>query len=203
MKRIFLALSVIALFSCKNNTNTASNATSDSSKVSQNISSDAKLDSIGITKIGEHLRTLQPVDTSVLLSIFPESLLHLKRTEIRGSEETIPLNEFNATYEDGAKTVNIHIIDGGSTNNDAYMTTEYYLNEIHLSKLDNKNYEIEKIENINNIKTYQNQLTTDGETNSTIDLVINNRFGISISGKNITLDELKTVVNSLNLTKLK
>ncbi len=203
MKRILAFSAVLLAISCNdNNTKTDKNNT-DSTNTTVTTPAPETLDSAAIAKIGEHLRTLEPVDTSILLSIFPETALSMKKTNLKGSEEPIPLNEFEAEYKEGNKAVTIHIIDGGNTTNDAYMTTQYYLNAIYLSNFDNKSYEIEKVETINNIKVYENQLNSDGETRSNMSFVVNNRFGIEINGINVNLEKLKPVLNTLNLTKLK
>lgn len=192
----------LVAISCNNNNGKTEKNNKDSVS-SSNTTAPETLDSAAIAKIVDHLKTLEPVDSSILLSIFPESVLNIKKTNIKSSEELISLNEFDAEYKGENKTINIHIIDGGSTQNDAYMTTRYYLNEIHLTKYDNQIYEIEKSETINNIKVYETQKNSDGEISSSIHFVINNRFGIQIDGTNTTLDELKPIIGTLNLAKLK
>ena len=205
MKKMIIALVALLLVACSKEEKVKeeqSGGLSDmitSEKASGKVSSTME----DVTKNIENLKNIPPMTNEELKSVFPESLVGLKRKELSvGDNAMMNISTAEAIYaDDDNKRIKVEIIDGagetGSTMVSIMMTG--------LNADTDKTTEtgFEKSTEINGVKSIVSE-NKDGERiNSQIQTVLKNRYLLTLYANGFTFNELQKVLTELNSSALK
>lgn len=203
MKKLLFALALISLFSCKKEEKTEEKGT-----ISEAIDGMQNLNKISnsmddITKRTDELKTMTPVSNDVLKAVIPETLAGMKRTEMNvGHLGTMNVAAVTADYEDEAdKSISVSITDGAGETGSAMVTMLMMGLSAETERTTEEGFE--KTDEINGVKAFVSEKKSTDYIDSSIQYLVNNRYHVSLEGDGLTLDELKKVMQELNLSSLK
>ncbi len=156
-------------------------------------------------QMGENLtegKKVEPVDFRELKALYPESINGMKRTNSSG-EKTAAFNmnishaEADYNSEDGSKSFDINITDMGNMSGLTQMAA-YGWAMGEFDRETDSGYE--KTTNFSGYKAYE-EYNNEGEYGK-LQVLVASRFIVEASGNNITMEELKSALGQIDLSKL-
>jgi hypothetical protein len=141
------------------------------------------------------------VDFRELQAAIPEELLGLKRTAKEGSKGSmmgLGASTAKSTFQDDAKTkrIDIEVSDIGGLGGFAGMA--YAWTNVDVDKENEQGYErTVKIGNRKGFERFNKQTKT-----SELDLIVSNRYIVSMKSKGLEMKELKTAMEKLDIAKI-
>lgn len=156
-------------------------------------------------QMGESLtegKKVEPVDFRELKALYPESINGMKRTNSSG-EKTAAFNmnishaEADYSSEDGSKSFDINITDMGNMSGLTQMAA-YGWAMGEFDRETDSGYE--KTTNFSGYKAYE-EYNNEGKYGK-LQVLVSSRFIVEASGNNISMDELKSALGQIDLSKL-
>lgn len=156
-------------------------------------------------QMGENLtegKKVEPVDFRELKALYPESINGMKRTNSSG-EKTAAFNmnishaEADYNSEDGSKSFDINITDMGNMRGLTQMAA-YGWAMGEFDRETDSGYE--KTTNFSGYKAYE-EYNNEGKYGK-LQVLVASRFIVEASGNNISMDELKSALGQIDLSKL-
>lgn len=156
-------------------------------------------------QMGESLtegKKVEPVDFRELKALYPESINGMKRTNSSG-EKTAAFNmnishaEADYNSEDGSKSFDINITDMGNMSGLTQMAA-YGWAMGEFDRETDSGYE--KTTNFSGYKAYE-EYNNEGKYGK-LQVLVSSRFIVEASGNNISMDELKSALGQIDLSKL-
>lgn len=206
MKKILLALAVLSLVACKKNEESKTNDSSTSigdvvngAKTLNNLTESMD----DIQKNADKLKEMAPLSNDEIKAALPETVLGLKRTEYNaGNNAMVGLVTADAKYSDGTdKDIEVSIMDGAGEAGSGMISLLMMGLKAESEKNDEQGYE--KTTNFNNIRATISEHKNGDLTESQIHYIVKDRYVIKIEGENYTLDQLKPVMDAINISALK
>ncbi|MGX9987038.1 hypothetical protein [Soonwooa purpurea] len=204
MKKSILLLSVLSMMACKK----SEDKTSESSSIGKAVDAAQSYSNIAtsmddIQKNIERLKTIKPLSNEEMKSALPETILGLKRTEIRvGDASMMGLVSAEATYSDEAnKRIEINIMDGAGETGSAMISMLLIALKAESEKSTAKGFE--KTTNFNNVRAIVSEEKEADEVDADIQYILKDRYTVKIDGNGYTLDQLKPVMDAINTSALK
>lgn len=205
MKKVIIALSLLAVFACKNKEeqNEEPGIMDAVEGVrSMNKGADALKE---YEKTTEALKKLEPIKSDVYKTVLVENLGDLARTKYSAGNNAAAagLSTAEATYSNTeGKTVKVTIFDGAGEMGSAMITMLHMTISMGMESIEGT--KTKQTEEINgNMCTTENDTNPDSYNSSAINFIYNDRFQVSLEGNKIQLDELKTYLKQLDLSNLK
>jgi hypothetical protein len=144
----------------------------------------------------------EPVDFRKLKEVVPAELPGMKADNSEGSKNNafgIQVSEYKASFrsadDKGDKRVNIEVTDPGSLTG-PFALAHMWMG-IEVDKESSSGYE--KTSTVNGRRMYEKW---DKSGRGEVTVVVGNRFLVQIDGRGLTMDELKALVNKVDLAKL-
>lgn len=157
-------------------------------------------ESIGNVKItDENGEEVEPVDFRELKAMLPRSAAGLSRTDASGQKSGmfgLKVSTAEGLYKDGNKRIKVNIADGGGIGGLVKGMADWSTIEID-SESDNG---YEKTTTIDGHKAFVKW--EDNRQKGQIAVIVNDRFVVSIEGKNVTMDDLEEVLDDIDLDEL-
>jgi len=147
-------------------------------------------------------KKVEPVDFRELKALYPESIMGMKRTNASG-EKTAAFNmnishaEADYNSEDGSKSFDINITDMGNMSGLTQMAA-YGWAMGEFDRETDSGYE--KTTNFSGYKAYE-EYNNEGKYGK-LQVLVASRFIVEASGNNISMDELKSALGKIDLSKL-
>lgn len=205
MKKLLMCVLALSLISCsKNETKEEKKSGGFSDIVSGVKNANSMKNSVqDVTKNIEELKVMTPLSNEELKAAFPETLMGMKRTEISvGDAAMMNLSSATAKYKsDEDKTVTIEVMDGAGEMGSAMVASMIMGMSGEREKTTETGFE--KTTQINGMKALVSEDKTENYVNSKIQIIAKKRYYISLSGKQVSYDELEKVFNAIDLNKLK
>lgn len=203
MKKTIVLFSMLAILACKKNEEKNDEPSlMDAVEGIDNLSKagDALED---FEKQQEKLKEMTPVSNEVLKSVLTEELGDLKRTNFSaGNASMMGLTNAEATYTEEAsgKEIELSIMDGAGETGSSVISLTVMALSMNMESINNT--VTKKSEVINGVKC----LTEDDENpenkKSSITFIYKDRYQVAMNGKEMALDELKSYMKKLDLSKL-
>lgn len=201
MKKLILFVAFVVLVACKNNDEKAEPGIMDAVEGIQNlnIASDAIKD---YEKKIEELKNLKPIASEVFKEVLPESIGDLKRSSYTaGATAMIGLMSGEAVYDDtSGKTFKVTIFDGAGESGSAMLAMQHMALSMDTESIEGTN--TKKNQEINGNKCLTENDTNPAGKRSNITYIHKDRFQVVLEGNQMGLDELKTYMSKLDLSKL-
>ena len=203
MKKIIVLLVSISLLACKKDENKDAEPGIMDAVESVNQMSKAADELKDFEKRSEELKKIKPVSNDVFKELLPETLDGLKRSSYTaGAASMVGLSSAEAGYgESGSKLVKISIYDGAGESGSAMITMTNMTLAMDSESINQT--VTKKNEEINGIRCMTENDSNPNYNRSSITYIYNNRFQITLDGQQMELDELKTYMDKLDLSKLK
>lgn len=202
MKYLLPFLAILVLASCK--FELKDNDAKDSDKTERESSkkkdSDDKIDELSkaIEELSEG-KSVETVPYQDLQKLLPSRLEGYDRVDMEGSRTGalgIKVSTATATYEDGDQEIEINIVDGGSFGGILSSAQNWMDAEFEHSNKDG----FERTSTLKGFKSYE-QFDKNGT--SSLAVIVQDRYLVTASGRVNDFDELKDMVESMKLKKLK
>ncbi|WP_130735429.1 hypothetical protein [Flavobacterium sp. J27] len=203
MKKTIVLLAMLAIVACKNNEEKNEEpGIMDAVEGINNMSKagDALED---FEKQVEELKKLTPVSNDVLKEVLTEELGGLKRTNFNaGNASMMGLTSAEAKYtdEETGKEVEVSIMDGAGETGSSVISLTVMALAMNVESINNT--ETKKTETINGIKCLTEEDEDPDHVRSSITFIYKERYQVALKGTNITLDELKSYLKKVDLSKL-
>ncbi len=157
-----------------------------------------------IEEENEKLLTTTPISNEVLKNILPESLLGYQRKKFSVGNQFMPdvaMGEAEYENENGDQ-ISLSVMDGAGETGSAMITLARLGFARDFEEQSDRGYK--KSTTINGYKAVEEVEKDDYSDieNTKIDLMVTNRFLISIEGENISVNQLKKAVSELDLKSL-
>ncbi|MFD2909990.1 hypothetical protein ACFSX9_14745 [Flavobacterium ardleyense] len=203
MKKFISLLCVLAVISCKKDEVTSEEpGLMDTMDEIQNITKAG--DAIkGFEKRIEELKKLEPISNDIYKEVFADRLDDLTRTDLSiGATSALGLSSGEAKYkeENSNKSLNLSIFDGAGEYGTAMINMTYLSLAMEMESIQNTT--TKKTETFNGIKCLTENNTNPNQIRSTITFLYKERFSVTLEGNNMDLDELKSYMKKLDLSKL-
>ncbi|MCL9804712.1 hypothetical protein NAT51_04210 [Flavobacterium amniphilum] len=202
MKKFVILASLISVVACKKNEETKDEpGIMDAVENVQNLNNAAE----GLKdfeKRVEELKKMTPVSSEIYKSVLTEEIGGLKRTNYSaGSTSMMGVSSAEATYGDTAnKNIKLVILDGAGESGSAIISLLVMGLSVDTESIDGTN--TKKSEEIDGVKYLTENDTNPDNPRSSITFIHDERFQVTLSGEKISLDELKTFLKKLDLSKL-
>ncbi len=205
MKKLLMCVFALSLISCsKTETKEEKKSGGFSDIVSGVKNANSMSNSVqDVTKNIEELKAMTPLSNEELKAAFPETLMGMKRTEISvGNAAMMNLSSATAKYKsDDNKSVTIEVMDGAGEMGSAMVASMIMGMSGEREKTTETGFE--KTTQINGMKALVSEDKTESYVNSKIQIIVKKRYYISLSGKQISYEELQQVLGMMDLDKLK
>ena len=205
MKKLLMCVFALSLISCsKTETKEEKKSGGFSDIVSGVKNANSMSNSVqDVTKNIEELKAMTPLSNEELKAAFPETLMGMKRTEISvGNAAMMNLSSATAKYKsDDNKSVTIEVMDGAGEMGSAMVASMIMGMSGEREKTTETGFE--KTTEINGMKALVSEDKTESYVNSKIQIIVKKRYYISLSGKQISYEELQQVLGVMDLDKLK
>ena len=204
MKKLLMCVFALSLISCsKTETKEEKKSGGFSDIVSGVKNANSMSNSVqDVTKNIEELKAMTPLSNEELKAAFPETLMGMKRTEISvGNAAMMNLSSATAKYKsDDNKSVTIEVMDGAGEMGSAMVASMIMGMSGEREKTTETGFE--KTTQINGMKALVSEDKTESYVNSKIQIIVKKRYYISLSGKQISYEELQQVLGMMDLDKL-
>ena len=150
------------------------------------------------------LKALTPVSNEVLKAVLPENLVDMKRKSLRvGEMSAMGVASASAEYEnaDDTKSLDINIIDGAGESGSGMASLMFFGFTTEREEITENGFE--KTTEINGKRALVKEETDNGEVDSEIKWIHDERFIIELKADGYTLDELTQLFKNLDLSALK
>lgn len=150
------------------------------------------------------LKALTPVSNEVLKAVLPENLVDMKRKSLRvGEMSAMGVASASAEYEnaDDTKSLDINIIDGAGESGSGMASLMFLGFTTEREEITENGFE--KTTEINGKRALVKEETYNGEVDSEIKWIHDERFIIELKADGYTLDELTQLFKNLDLSALK
>ena len=202
MKYLLPLLAILVFASCKFelNDNDAKDPDQTERESSKKKDSDDKLDEF--TKAIEELsegKSVETVPYQELQELLPSRLEGYERVDLEGSRTGalgIKVSTATATYEDGDQEIEINIVDGGTFGGVLSSAQNWMDAEFERSSKDG-------FERTSTLKGYKSYEQFDKNGTSSLAVIVQDRYLVTASGRVKDFDQLKDMVESMKLRKLK
>jgi hypothetical protein len=202
MKYLLPLLAILVFASCKFDLkdNDAKDPDKTERESSKKKDSDNKLDEF--TKAIEDLsegKSVETVPYQELQELLPARLEGYERVDMEGSRTGalgIKVSTATATYEDGDQEIEINIVDGGSFGGVLSSAQNWMDAEFESSSKNG-------FERTSTLKGYKSYEQFDKNGTSSLAVIVQDRFLVTASGRVKDFDQLKDMVESMKLRKLK
>jgi hypothetical protein len=202
MKYLLPLLAILVFASCKFDLkdNDAKDPDQTERESSKKKDSDDKLDEF--TKAIEELsegKSVETVPYQELQELLPSRLEGYERVDLEGSRTGalgIKVSTATATYEDGDQEIEINIVDGGSFGGVLSSAQNWMDAEFERSSKDG-------FERTSTLKGYKSYEQFDKNGTSSLAVIVQDRYLVTASGRVKDFDQLKDMVESMKLRKLK
>ncbi|WP_339837377.1 hypothetical protein [uncultured Flavobacterium sp.] len=201
MKKIIVLISLLSIIACKKEEANSEPGIMDAIEGVQNLNkaTDAMKD---YEKKIEELKKLEPVSNEVYKQTLNESLGDLKRTNFSaGNTSAMGLSSGEAAYSDeSGKTVKFSIFDGAGEMGSAVVQMTYLTLSMESESIQNTT--TKKTETVDGIKSLTEDDTNPNNKHSSITFIHKDRFNVTLEGSQMGLDELKSYMKKIDLSKL-
>lgn len=203
MKKTIVLLSMLAMIACKKTEEkTEEPGVMDAVEGFNNISKagDALKEN---EKQLEALKTMTPVTNEVLKEVLTEELGGLKRTRFNaGDASMMGLTTADAKYGDEVtgKEIEVSIMDGAGETGSSIISLTIMALSMNVETINDT--ETKKTETIQGFKCLTEEDENPDNISSSITFIYKERFQVALKGDRITLDELKSFLKDLDLSKL-
>ncbi|NHN26503.1 hypothetical protein FIA58_012525 [Flavobacterium jejuense] len=202
MKKIIVLLCMLTILACKKN-----EAEKDEPGLMDAVEGINNLSKAGdaledFEKKQEELKTMKPVSNEILKNVLTESLGDLKRTHFSaGDTSMMGLTSAEATYgDDSEKNIKLSVFDGAGETGSSILALTVMALSMNRESIDDT--KTKKVEVINGVRCLTEDDTNPESLNSSITFLYNDRFQIGINGAKISLEELKSYLKKIDLSKL-
>lgn len=202
MKKLILLLSLLLIFSCKkeeekNNDTSIIEAVEGVQEIKK--AGNALKD---FEKRIEELKNLEPISKEIFKEILIENIGDLKRTDYSsGNSSMIGLSSGEATYSDkSSKTIKVSIFDGAGKSGSAMLAMTNMSLAMDIEEI--KNTITKKTEEIDGIRCLTENDTNPNYSHSSILFIYKDRFQVNLEGNQLQIDDLKSFMKNLDLSKL-
>ncbi len=145
------------------------------------------------------------ISKELLKNLFPESLIDLRRTEFSIGNAIFPdLATADATYKNENERIKVTILDGAGETGSALINMQKLNMAVDFEK-ENDRGGYSKSININGLKAIE-EVMKDNYGNiefTELKTIVNNRFLITLEGKNVSIKKLKEIFSTLKVNTLK
>ena len=151
----------------------------------------------------EALKTMTPVTNEVLKEVLTEELGGLKRTRFNaGDASMMGLTTADAKYGDEVtgKEIEVSIMDGAGETGSSIISLTIMALSMNVETINDT--ETKKTETIQGFKCLTEEDENPDNISSSITFIYKERFQVALKGDKITLDELKSFLKKLDLSKL-
>ena len=203
MKKTIVLLSMLAMIACKKTEEkTEEPGVMDAVEGFNNISKagDALKEN---EKQLEALKTMTPVTNEVLKEVLTEELGGLKRTRFNaGDASMMGLTTADAKYGDEVtgKEIEVSIMDGAGETGSSIISLTIMALSMNVETINDT--ETKKTETIQGFECLTEEDENPDNISSSITFIYKERFQVALKGDKITLDELKSFLKKLDLSKL-
>lgn len=202
MKKVILLVALISIFACKKEADkTDEPGIMDAVDGIQNLNkaTDAIKD---YEKKIEELKNLKPIASEVFKEVLPENIGDLKRSSYTaGATAMIGLMSGEAMYGDASgKTFKVTIFDGAGESGSAMLAMQHMALSMDTESIEGTN--TKKNQEIDGERCLTENDTNPAGKRSNITFIHNDRFHVTFEGNLMDLDELKTFMTKLDLSKL-
>ncbi len=203
MKKTIVLLSMLAMIACK--------------KTEEKKDEPGVMDAVegfnNISKAGdalkenekqlEALKTMTPVSNDVLKEVLAEQVGGLKRNRFNaGDASMMGLTTADAKYGDEVtgKEIEVSIMDGAGETGSSIISLTIMALSMNVETINDT--ETKKTETIQGFKCLTEEDENPDNISSSITFIYKERFQVALKGDKITLDELKSFLKKLDLSKL-
>ncbi|MEZ7497612.1 hypothetical protein QO200_02550 [Flavobacterium sp. Arc3] len=203
MKKLIVALTLLSIIACKDN-----EVKKEEPSLIEAVRNVNKLNKAADSmkeyeKQTEKLKKIKPVSNEVFKQVLTDELGNLKRSSFNaGNASMVGLSSSDATYGDSnAKNVKISIFDGAGESGSALIAMTHMSIAMDTESIEGT--KTKKTEVINGVRSItENDTNPDSDKSSSITFIYNDRYQVSLEGNKMQLEELKTYIQKLNLSKL-
>ncbi|WP_271767998.1 hypothetical protein [Aquimarina algiphila] len=157
-----------------------------------------------IEEESEQLKNATPISKEKLKALLPESLLGYPRKKFSIGNQFMPdMNMAEAEYEnENGDLISYSIIDGAGETGSAMVTLARLGFSRDFEEQSDSGYR--KSITINGYKAIEEveKDSYDGSEDSKIELLISNRFIVTLDGERVSMDQLKNAIKELKLNQL-
>ena len=202
MKKTIVLLSMLAIIACKKTEEKEAPSLMDKVEGFNNISKagDALKEN---EKQLEALKTMTPVSNEVLKEVLAEQVGKLKRNRFNaGDASMMGLTTADAKYGDEVtgKEIEVSIMDGAGETGSSIISLTIMALSMNVETINDT--ETKKTETIQGFKCLTEEDENPDNISSSITFIYKERFQVALKGNRITLDELKSFLKDLDLSKL-
>lgn len=150
----------------------------------------------------EELKKMKPVSNDVYKTVLTEEIDGLKRVSYNAGNTTmVGMSSAEATYGDTTdKNVKLTILDGAGESGSAIISLMVMGLSVDTESIEGTN--TKKSEEIDGVKYLTENDTNPENLRSSITFIHDERFQVSLEGNKIGLDELKSILKKIDLSKL-
>lgn len=158
-----------------------------------------------IESLQKKLQEMEPISRETLREVLPERLLGLKRSKLKlGEGQMLDINNGSADYADEAagKELSLSITDGAGETGSALILTSLYALSMDVEEETETGFKrTGELEGYR--ASFEQSADYDGNPESEITFLVEDRFLVSLKGKNMDVETLKGAVSEISLDKLK
>jgi hypothetical protein len=150
----------------------------------------------------EELKKMKPVSNDVYKTVLTEEIDGLKRISYNAGNTTmVGMSSAEATYGDNAgKNIKLTILDGAGESGSAIISIMVMGLSVDTESIEGTT--TKKSEEIDGVKYLTENDTNTENPRSSITFIHDERFQVSLEGNKIGLDELKSILKKIDLSKL-
>lgn len=158
-----------------------------------------------IEALQQKLQETEPISREALRAAIPETLLGMKRTKLTlGEGQLMNLNNGSAEYsdEENVREVSLSITDGAGETGSALLLTSLYALSMDVEEETEDGFR-RTGEVGGHRAAFKQSKDYEGNPESEISVLVDDRFLISLKGENMDVDALKGAIDAIALDKLK
>ncbi len=205
MKKLLMSVLALSLISCSKTETQTEEKSGGLSNIISTAKNYGKMSSSvnDVSKNIETLKKLTPLTNEELKQVLPERMMDLKRVELSvGDASMMNLVSAEARYRgENNKDINLQIMDGAGEMGSAMISMLMMALNANKEKITETGYE--KSAEINGTKAIISEDTSGDNVNSKIQMIIKNRYLLTLSGNQIPYEELKSALGEVNMSALK
>ena len=203
MKNLLVVTSFLMLVACSKNETKTEEKSGGLSELVSTAKNYSKINSSidDMTKNIEKLKAMKPLNNEELKAALPETMLGLKRTELSvGDNAMMQISSAEAKYSQENKRIKLEIMDGAGETASAMVSI--FMMGINVTKEKITENGFEKSTEINGMKAIVSEDKNGENINSKIQMVLKNRYIVTLNGDGISYEELTKALGEIDLSKL-
>lgn len=205
MKKLFIATTVLMVVACSKEEKIKEEKSGSLSDLVTTAKDYSKINNSleEVSKNVEKLKAMTPLTNEQLKSLLPEQLIGLKRTELTvGDNSMLNLSSAEAKFSDKEnKEVKLEILDGAGETGSAMVSMLMMGVNMNKEKITETGFE--RSEDINGGKAIVSEDKNGENISSKIQMMIKNRYLLTLSGEGLSYEELKKGLAEINISDLK